>query len=124
MESYCENKYAYIRIADDIVFVESKENVVLDIDMAKLITADRIHLQKNKSYSIFFQMNGISDSDKEGRDYLAKYGWLLATQVCIYSSNFISFSIASFYLKVSKPSVPTKLFRKELQAIAFLKSAK
>lgn len=124
MESVFENKYAYFRITNTIVFVRCRNNVTLDLEMAMAITSDRIRLQNNKSYPIFFEMSGVLSSDKFGRDYLAKYGWLLARSVGICSTNEQSLAIAGFYLNVTKPAVPTRLFRNEKQAITFLETAK
>lgn len=124
MESVFENKYAYFRITNTIVFVRCRDNVTLDLEMAMVITSDRIRLQSNKSYPVFFEMSGVLGSDKFGRDYLAKYGWLLASSVGICSTSEKSLAIASFYLYVTKPVVPTRLFRNEKQAITFLETAK
>ena len=112
--------YSYAGINNQIVFIKTKDNVMLDEAMAVAITSDRISLQSDRSLPVLFEMNGITDSDKSGRDYLAKYGWLLTQQVGIYSNTYRSFTVASFYLHISKPTVFTKLFRKESDAMAFL----
>lgn len=124
MKGQFENRYAYFRISNNIVFVNTKDDVMLDADMAASITMDRIRLQNNKSFSVLFEMSSVSNSDKSGREYLAKYGWPLAKQVSILCINKRSFSIASFYISISKPIVPTQLFQNESKAVHYLGSLK
>ena len=48
MERHFENKFAYFRISNQIVFLEIKDDVVLDLDVAATITSDRMQIQKDK----------------------------------------------------------------------------
>jgi len=115
-----ESKHAYFRISNNIVFLELKDEAVLDIEAVKAITSDRLRLQGDKSFPVLFNMEGVSDSNKSGRDYLAKYGWILAERVGIFACSAIALQIAAFYLRFGKPNVITKIFKDKQEALIFL----
>lgn len=118
---FYENDYALFWIADSILFCEYKPEISIDLQVAQRIVADRIHFQNEKSYPILCDIRGIIDTDKAGRDYLAQSGSVLTKAVALITDQKVSLTISNFYLKISKPSVPTQLFTKEEEAISFLK---
>lgn len=120
MEKHYENKFAYFRISNEIVFLDIKDDVVLDFDAAEAIVSDRMHFQEDKSYPVLFNMNGLTDTSKSGRDYLAQYGWFLTKRVGILARPFKALTIAKFYLLLNKPQGSTKIFTEEQAAINFL----
>lgn len=120
MKGIFESKYAYFRVGNGIVVMQAKSGVVLDLEMATEITFARISLQNQKVLPVCFEMSGIKDCDKIGRDFLAKFGWPLARKVAIHTANSRSTLIAKYYQKISKPTVATRHFFNEEQAMAFL----
>jgi hypothetical protein len=72
------------------------------------------------AYPIFCDIRGIVDSDKAARDYLAQSGSILTKAVSLVGHQSVSLSMTSFYLKICKPSVPTKIFTDEAAALVFL----
>ena len=122
--SYFENEYAHFWIRNSILFFEYKPTVVIELTVAQRIVADRIQIQNEKAYPILCDIRGIVDSDKAARDYLAQSGSVLTKAVSLVGHQSISLIITSFYLKIGKPSVPTKLFTDESAALAFLEAYK
>ena len=122
--SYFENEYAHFWIRNSILFFEYKPNVVIDLIVAQRIVADRIQIQNEKAYPILCDIRGVVDSNKAARDYLAQSGSVLTKAVSLLGHQSISLIITSFYLKIGKPSVPTKLFTDESAALAFLEAYK
>ena len=120
MERHFENKFAYFRISNEIVFLEIKDDVVLDLDVAATITSDRMQFQEDKSYPVLFNISNLTDTDKSGRDYMAQYGWFLTKRVGILANPFKALTIAKFYLLLSKPKVATEIFSEEKLAISYL----
>jgi len=116
-----DNEYALFWISDDILFFEYKSDVVITLAAAKRIVADRIYMQNEIAYPVFCDIRGIADTDKAGRDYLAKYGSLATKAVGILTSDSVSQTIIEFYLKISKPDVPTKVFTDKEAALNFLR---
>jgi hypothetical protein len=122
--NYFENEYAQFWIKDDILFFEYRPNVVIDLTIAHRIVADRIQMQNEKSYPVLCDIRGVVDSDKAARDYLAQSGSVLAKAVSIVTNQSVSLIMTSFYLKICKPSVPTKIFTDGSSALAFLEAYK
>lgn len=115
-----ENEFAKFWIRDDILFVEYKPNVIIDLVSAQRIVADRVMVQNEKAYPVFCDIRGLVDSDKAARDYLSQSGSILTKAVSLVVHQSISLILTSYYLKICKPSVPTKLFTDEAAALAFL----
>lgn len=122
--NYYENEFAIFWIEDNILFFEYKSNVVIDLAAAQQIVADRIQIQNGKDYPILCDIRGIVDSDKAGRDYLAQYGSVLTKAVGIIFTDQKSLSLLmiTFYLRVNKPQVPTKVFTDKAVALEFLRT--
>ncbi|SHN12005.1 hypothetical protein SAMN05216269_11419 [Flavobacterium xinjiangense] len=122
MDGYFENEFAIFWISESILFFEYKPDVVIDLVAAQRIVADRIQMQKEKAYPVLCDIRGIADSDKAARDYLAQHGSVLAKAVSILVHQSVSILMISFYLKISKPQVPTRIFTDKSDALEFLKA--
>ena len=115
-----ENEYAKFWIKDQILFFEYKTDLVIDLAAAQKIVADRIQFQNEVAYSIFCDIRGVVDFDKAARDYLAQSGSVLTKAVGFLVHQKVSQTIATFYVNISKPTVPTQLFDDKATALAFL----
>jgi hypothetical protein len=121
MRNYHENEFAQFWIDNGILYFKYKPKVVINLSAAQRIVADRIQFQNEIVYPIFCDIRGIMDSDKAARDYLAQSGSILAKAVGLIGHQSISLIMTSFYLKISKPRVPTRIFTDESAALIFLK---
>ena len=115
-----ENDYATFWIESGILFFKYKSDVILNLDVAKQVVAARIQFQNEKYYPVLCDTRGVISTDKSGRDYLAQSGSLLTTAVGLLVHKRVSITISDFYMQISKPTVPTKLFTCEADAIIFL----
>jgi len=118
-ESY-ENQNARFWIENEILFFEYKPNTAIDLEVAMRVVADRVALQNERHFPVFCDIRGIISTDKAGRDYLAKSGSVLAKAVALIVNENVSMTMSTFYLEVSKPSVPTQIFAVEQDAIDYL----
>lgn len=118
---FYENEFARFWIANGILFFEYKPKTILNFRVAKSVVADRILFQNEKAYPIFCDVRGVIDTEKAGRDYLAKSGSLLTKAVGLLADEEVILTISNFYLQVSKPAVPTQIFTKKEDALLFLK---
>jgi hypothetical protein len=121
---YFENEYARFCIQNNILFFEYKPNVVIDLTAAHRIVADRIHMQNERAYPILCDIRVVVDFDKAARDYLAQSGSVLTKAVGLVVRQNVSLHMTSFYLKICKPRVSTKLFTDTHTALAFLEGYK
>ncbi|WP_333696014.1 DUF7793 family protein [Flavobacterium sp.] len=117
-----ENEHALFWVENGILFFEYKPDTILNLNVAKRVVADRIQFQNEKYYPVLCDIRGIIDTDKSGRDYLAQSGSLLTKAVGLIVHQKVSLTISNFYLQVSKPTVPTKLFTTKEEGIAYLKN--
>lgn len=116
-----ENDFAKFWINDGILFFEYKPNTIIDLKVAQRIVADRIHFQNEKPYPVLCDIRGVISTKKAGRDYLAQSGSILTKAVGIIVYEKVLLTISSFYIQINKPIVPTQVFTKEDQALAYLK---
>ena len=119
-ESY-ENRDASFWIENGILFFQYKPNTTIDLEVAMRVVADRIAFQNERHLPVFCDTRGIASIDKAARDYLAKSGSMLAKAVALIGSENVSMTMSTFYLEISKPSVPTRIFTIEQEALDFLK---
>lgn len=115
-----ENEYAKFWIKDQILYFEYKPDLVIDLAAAQRIVADRIKFQNEVAYPIFCDIRGVVNFDKAARDYLAQSGSALTKAVGFLVHQKVTQSIATFYVNINKPTVPTQLFEDKTIALAFL----
>lgn len=119
-KEFFENKFAKFWISDQILFFEYKPGVIIDLAAAQRIVADRIYFQNEISYPIFCDVRGIVQIDKAARDYLAQSGSVLTKAVSFLAHQNVLKAIATFYVTINKPAVPSQLFNDKTEAIEFL----
>lgn len=118
---FYENDYARFWVADGILFFEYKPNIIIDLKVAQCVVIDRIHFQNERSFPVLCDIRGVISTEKAGRDYLAQSGSILAKAVGLIVHEKVSLTISTFYLEISKPTVPTKIFNNQDEALAYLK---
>ena len=119
---FYENEFAQFWIADGILFFKYKPKTIIDLRVAQLIVTDRIHFQSEIALPVLCDLRGVVGSDKAGRDYLAQSGSILTIAVGLIVDMKVLLTMTTFYLQVSKPSVPTQIFTTEAAALNYLKT--
>lgn len=122
MYDYLENEFAEFWIDKGILFFVYKPFSLIDLNAAEKIVADRLKLQRENAYPIFCDTRGIKDSEKAARDYLAIEGSILAKAVALLVKPPITEAMTFFYIKKSKPVIPTKIFTDKEEALEFVES--
>ncbi|MAZ26679.1 MAG: hypothetical protein CL868_06330 [Cytophagaceae bacterium] len=120
MRDYLENKYAEFWIEAEILFCIYKSGTHLDLDAAKIVVKDRLMAQLDIAYPVYCDIRGIQNSEKEARDYLAREGSVLARAIAYHVHPPVSEGMLNFYLRRSRPTVPTQSFTSKEQALSFL----
>jgi len=121
-ESYTQNDFAEFWIEDGVLFFVYKRGAEIDLDAAKQIVDDRLRIQDNRAYPVFCDICGLRSVDKQARDYLAKEGSRLVTIVATYTDAPVAKVIFNFYLTISRPAVPTRMFTDKRKALEYLRS--
>ncbi|MGS2765329.1 DUF7793 family protein [Sinomicrobium sp. M5D2P9] len=122
-ENHIENEYTSYRMEGGILFHVYKPNTIIDLPAARIITADRIEFQHHTAYPILCDIRGVVETDKAGRDYIARRGFVLAKAVAFLVHRPIGMELMEYFLEIHKPrpDVPYLLFTEESRAIDFLK---
>lgn len=118
---FYENSYAHFWIADGILFFKYKPNTIIDLKVAQCVVTDRIHFQNKVAFPVLCDTRGVISTEKAGRDYLAQSGSILTEAVGLIVQEKVSLTLSTFYLEISKPSVPTQIFTKEEDALVYLR---
>ena len=121
MNRNSENRFAYFCISNEIVIIELKEDIVINLQSAQAIATERLILQRDRFYSVLFDITSVAETDKEGRDYFARYGWFLTRRISILANGAKSQVIAKFYVLLNKPEVHTQIFTDRTAALYYLK---
>jgi hypothetical protein len=118
---YFENQFAEYWVEDGVLFFIYKPGTNMNLEAARQVVKDRLEVQNGKSYPVFCDMRGVRDSDKPARDYLAKEGSSLVRAVAVLTDSPVTKIMLNFYLTISKPLIPTKMFTDRSQALQYLK---
>lgn len=117
-----ENEFVKFEIIEGIVLSTLKVDLT-DLDLMKSIVETRLKLTETlEPYPFIVNIKNVKESKKEVRDFLASQKaaeHIVCTAILINS--MLTATIGNFYLRLSKPPVPTKLFTTEEDAVEWLK---
>lgn len=119
--NFLKTDYAEILIKDGILFFTYLPIPTFDIQLAKQIVSDRLHIQREQAYPVLCDIRKFSLPDIKARKYLAIEGSLLTTAVAYLVAPALSVQLTQFFIRVNKPLVPTQVFTDKSEAIHYLK---
>ncbi|TXD73562.1 DUF7793 family protein [Aequorivita antarctica] len=120
MLNYIENSYASYKFMDDIVYIRYHIGITIDRKAAVKIVEDRLILQEGQTFPVLCDIRGVKDINKSARDYLAIEGSMLIKAVAFIVEPPLSEIMSKFYLKASKPPIPSRAFQTMEEAKEFL----
>ena len=120
MSKHFENDYAEYRLKNSIIYITYKKNVRIDLKAGIQIVKDRLLLHKDQPLPVLCDIRGIKEINKSARDYLAIEGSTLVKAVAFIIEPPISEKLSKFYLRTSKPPIPTELFEETSEALIYL----
>jgi hypothetical protein len=115
-----ENEYGKYFIDGGILYFVCNPAFELDIDSARQIAKDLVSIQNGKKYPLCVDISGVLDTDKAGRDFMATESPKFCSSIAFIAESELSRIIGNFFLQVSKPLVPTKLFTDKHKALEYL----
>lgn len=120
-----ENNNFVIEMVDGLIFIKFKRSIRIDYDLAYQLIETRKQLSSSSQCLMLFDGNGVNNVTKEARDFLASKE---ATDGLIAGAFVINSPLATvlcnFFLKISKPQRPSKLFTSHTDAIKWLRAFK
>lgn len=122
MSNYIKNDYASYSLDNDILYITYSNNVCIDLNAAVQIVKDRLSMHEGQFLSVLCDIRGVKEINKPARDYLAMEGSTLIKAVAFIVEPPVSEVLSIFYLKTSKPPIPTKSFENLDNALEFLET--
>lgn len=117
------SEFGRLYIEDGILFFICNEGLRVDLGATKKMAAMFISFQGGILHPIYVDLSGVAETTKSARDFMAQEVRTFSTRCAFVSKSAWGAAIANFYLKVSKPLVPTKLFDDPEKAIEFLRAS-
>lgn len=124
MQNYFENDYAAFRFKQGILHITYHQGLSIGLDAAVQVVKDRILLQEGRQFPILCDIRGVKEIDKSARSYLALEGSVQITAIAFIVDSPVSVMLTKFYLKTSKPPVPTRSFKNIEEALVYLNGFK
>lgn len=121
-----ETSAALYYIEDDIVYMRGKPDADFTLDAAIEGVNARRKLQQGKKMLVLIDTRKVFQVSKETREYGAskEVSELSAAMAILAGSSLAATIIGNFFIKFNKPFSPTKMFKKEENAIKWLNSFK
>jgi hypothetical protein len=116
---------AFVRFEfdDDVLVATYKKGRTITLDIAKDIVRERITFTEHQPARVLLIDRGVSSFDKSARDFLASpEGTQLIKAAAILCESPATAMIGNFFVKVSKPSIPVRLFTNRERAIGWLRN--
>jgi hypothetical protein len=113
-------------IRNGILYVTYKPHVNIDLEASKEIVKTRLEYTNGVSYPILVIDAGVISMDKAARDYSSdKSGGLkgVLAGALLLNSVYSEF-LGNFFLRITKPAIPTKIFTDKEKALEWLEQFK
>ena len=111
--------YAEYKIENGILIVTYANNLVISLEIAKQLAADRIRFSNSITTPILIDIRGLASVDTISRKFLADSSQYVSAGALLVES-LISKLAGNIFITVDKPSVPTRLFTDREKALRWL----
>ena len=113
---------ADFEIKDGILYVTYKKHAIINLEGAKEVVRARSQYADNKPYPFLVIDDGVKTMDKAARDYFSdpNTGLKGVLAGALVLNSVYSEFLGNFYLKITKPIIPTKIFSDKEKAIKWL----
>lgn len=124
MQKTEHNEYATYDVLEGVLHITYADDVILDLPAAVQIVKDRLNIQQGRLMPVLCDIRRIKSINKAARDYLSIEGSTLVKAVAFIAESPVSKMLSEFYLKTSKPPIPTESFTNIKKALLFLDTYK
>lgn len=121
MQKQLDTPYVYLELEDDLLIGYYKKDKKIDLTAAKQIVRDRLALAGDQPVLALAINLGVKNMTKDARDYLAsEEGVKKVIAGAIIVGSPVGSFIGNWYLSISKPLVPSRIFTRKEAAIKWL----
>jgi hypothetical protein len=115
-----ETRFAIAEIKNGMLFITYKKGISITLEDAKEMIKNRLLFTQNVSYPMLVQDEGISFIAKEARDFMSKEGTEGVIAGAFVLKSVYSTFLINFYLSVTRPKVPNRMFTDPTKALEWL----
>ncbi len=120
-----DTEHVHIELVDGIMVSYFKEGITLTLEVAKEVVKVRSEFFEYKFYPMLIEDKGVVSMTKEARDYFStKEGAAYINAAALLLNSVFSMYLGNFFLKVSKPVTPAKIFTDKAKALKWLEKYK
>ena len=117
-----ETQYVKLRIENGILFGKFAKDLNIDFEIAKHCVETRINFTNHTAYPFIIDLREVKSVSKEAREYLGEEGSQYIKAGALLTSSFFTKTLGNFFLALNTPTIPSKLFQNESDAVEWLKS--
>lgn len=115
-----DNEYSKIELSNGIIIATWKASFI-DLNIAKNAVSSRLSVTARQNYPVLIKMKSVKGSTKEARDFLSsEKGSDGVIAGAILVDSIVENMLATFFIYLNKPGIPTKIFKDESKAIEWL----
>lgn len=115
-----DNEYSKIELSDGIIIATWKVSFI-DLNIARSAVSSRLFVTAKQNYPFLIKMKSVKGSTKEARDFLSsETGCDGVIAGAILVDSIVENMLATFFIFLNKPRIPTKIFKDETKAIEWL----
>lgn len=121
MMKILDTPYVYFELRDDLLIGTFKKGLKINLEIAKEIVRSWQDFTEHKPVRQLVYNQGVVSMDKKARDYLSSdeaVGKVIAGAI-VLDSPFSTF-LGNFYLSVSRPKMPARIFSNTEKALKWL----
>lgn len=105
----------------NVIFAEYEKEVVIDLEMAKRSVEKRIKFTSKKNAGLVFDLRNVKHIEIDARKFLGTdTSTHLITAGAVIINSPIQKILANFFLRFSRPQIPTRLFTNRHEAIEWV----
>jgi len=120
-----DTPYARFNIKEGILEVSYKKGLIITPEVAREIIKTRLSFCDGHAYPCLILDEGILEIQKSARDILSSSeGTSKLTASALVMGTAYGRIVGNFFIKLTRPSIPVKIFNSESQAIEWLKEFK
>lgn len=115
-----DNKNIKIELSNGIMIATWKASFI-NLDIAQNVVSSRLSVSAGQNYPVLVKIKSIKGSTKEARDFLSSKKGCDGLNACaIMIDSALANMLATFFIYLSKPLLPTKIFKDEAKAKEWL----
>jgi len=119
-----ETSAASYHLENNILIMRAKPDANFTLEVTIERIEGRKKLQEGRKFPVLIDMRLMSEVSEEAREYSAteETTELYLAMAILTGKSLPAKMVGNFFIKFNKPAIPTKLFKKEDKALAWLET--